>query len=117
MEPSSLKTKLHCAKCGTQDVNPRPNSGARTSTDFLPPFPCLSTRKSHRPQDSHSVFANSHCCRERNARKFHHCKREGCAASDREGGSAASERNQLPASRKVGRWADQVDCWSGSQSV
>jgi hypothetical protein len=53
------------------------------NSSFVPLFPPVSTRKSRRPQFSHSEAAVFHCRTKRNARKFIHCKREGCAASDR----------------------------------
>ena len=59
----------------------RPSSGR---FNFFPPFPFLSTRKSQRPQVSHSGGTDSRCRAKRNARKFTHCKRGCCAASDRE---------------------------------
>src|SRR6266567_8561791 len=50
---------------------------------FSPRFPRSSTSNSHRPQDSHSAAAISHCEAFRDARKCSHCRRGCHAASDR----------------------------------
>jgi len=48
-----------------------------------PPFPSLSTRNFHRPQDSHSAGINFSCRNGEDARHCNHCRRERHAASDR----------------------------------
>src|SRR6266496_2732428 len=75
-----------------------------------PTFPSLSTRKSRRPQFSHSECSISDCRPKRNARKFIHCKREGCAASDRARLVLRQNERAAPVEPKGLRWAAPVGC-------